>query len=119
MRNYLLIAAILLLIGLLFFLFRYSKQKMKFEKEKALRLEKEKAEAEIKIQLEKEEQKRLRAEQELLQLKNQRIEKENLARSLQIQRKMNFLGKSEQRKILTCKKSCAKKNELTKVWKLL
>ncbi|WP_018676401.1 hypothetical protein [Riemerella columbina] len=92
-RNYLLIAVVVLLSGSLFFLFRYSQQKMKFQRVKALRLQQEKAEAEMKIQLEKEEQKRLRAEQELLQLKNQRIEKENLAKSLQIQRKNELLSK--------------------------
>ncbi|MCK0205098.1 hypothetical protein [Ornithobacterium rhinotracheale] len=103
-RNYLLIAVVVLLSGSLFFLFRYSQQKMKFQREKALRLQQEKAEAEMKIQLEKEEQKRLRAEQELLQLKNQRIEKENLAKSLQIQRKNELLGKIRAEKDLNLQK---------------
>ena len=92
-NNYLLAITILFLIGLLFFIIRNFKNKSKLQKEKAYRLRKEKDEAHIRIKFEQEEQLRLRAEQELLKIKNQQIEKEVLAHSLQIERKNELLEK--------------------------
>ncbi|MBV7440589.1 hypothetical protein KRX57_04085 [Weeksellaceae bacterium TAE3-ERU29] len=91
--NYLLVVAVLFLIGLLFFIVRNFKNKSNLQKEKAHRLQMEKEEAQMRIKFEQEEQRRLRTEQELLKVKNQQIEKEVLAHSLQIERKNELLEK--------------------------
>ncbi|MDO4228397.1 MAG: hypothetical protein Q4C98_01155 [Capnocytophaga sp.] len=114
--NFLYIGISVLVIFSLFFVVRNHKNKIRLQTEKQLRLEKEKDEAqakallkekerrllsiqksqmerEIKMQLrlEKEEQSRLKAEQELLQLKNEQMQKEVLANALQIDRKNKLL----------------------------
>lgn len=114
--NYLYIGLSVLIIFSLFFVIRNHKNRLNLQAEKQLRLEKEKDEAkalallkekerrllsiqkiqmerEIKMQLriEKEEQARLVAEQELLQLKNEQMQKEVLASTLQIDRKNKLL----------------------------
>lgn len=114
--NYLYIGLSVLIIFSLFFVIRNHKNRLRLQAEKQLRLEKEKDEAkalallkekerrllsiqkiqmerEIKMQLriEKEEQARLVAEQELLQLKNEQMQKEVLASTLQIDRKNKLL----------------------------
>lgn len=114
--NYLYIGLSVLSIFALFFVIRNHKNRLKLQAEKQLRLEKEKDEAkalallkekerrllsiqknqmerEIKMQLriEKEEQARLVAEQELLQLKNEQMQKEVLASTLQVDRKNKLL----------------------------
>lgn len=114
--NFLYIGISILVIFLLFFVLRNHRNNIKLQNEKQLRLEKEKDEAqakallkekerrllsiqksqmerEIKMQLrlEKEERSRLKAEQELLQLKNEQMQKEVLANALQIDRKNKLL----------------------------
>ncbi|MEJ8590659.1 hypothetical protein JSO54_05340 [Riemerella anatipestifer] len=93
LKNYFLIAFIIVLIGMLYFIYQFLQQKVKLQQEKTLRLKQEKTEAETKIKLTQEEYKRLETEKELLALKNQQIEKENLAKSLNIERKNELLEK--------------------------
>lgn len=115
--NYLSVGISLLLIILLFLLIVNHKNKNKLQSERALRLEKEKQQAqaqtllkekerrllslqkiqlqrqvEMQSRLEKEEQARLKAEQELLRIKNEQMQKEALANSLQIERKNKILA---------------------------
>lgn len=92
-RNILLVILVILLIGLSVYMYRYSKQKIKLSKEKALRVEQERQDALMKMKLEQEESKRLKAEQELLKFQNIKMEKENLAHALQVQRKNELLQK--------------------------
>ena len=114
--NYLYISISILILTLLFFVLLSVKNKSKLQVEKQLRLEKEKDEAkaqlllkekerrllslqksrierEVKMQLrlEQEAQARLKVEQELLQLKNEKMQKEVLANALQIERKNKLL----------------------------
>lgn len=87
--------AIALLIGLVFmfnsfrFRLRYS-----IERERKLAQEKEEAEryAAMQLKMEKEEQARLKAEQELLELQRQQLQKEALANSLIIEHKNETLN---------------------------
>ncbi|NGM65653.1 hypothetical protein [Sphingobacterium sp. SGR-19] len=86
--------AVALLFGLIFMFASYHfKLKYSIEREKQLVREKEDAEHQSALQLkiEKEEQARLRAEQELLHLKRQQLEKEALANSLIIEHKNDML----------------------------
>ena len=103
-NNYLLAIAIVFLIGLLFFIVRSFKVKTKLQIEKAHRLQIEKEEAQMRIKLEQEEQHRLRTKQELLKVKNQQIEKEFLAHSLQVERKNELLEKLKDGKTQKVKK---------------
>ncbi|MDO4782005.1 MAG: hypothetical protein Q4A09_02155 [Capnocytophaga felis] len=114
--NYLYIGTSFLALIALIFVVRNQQNKSKLQTEKQLRLEKEKDEAEarallkekerrllsiqksqmereikMQLRLEKEEQARLKAEQELLQLKNEQMQKEVLANALQIDRKNKLL----------------------------
>ncbi|MFK8268232.1 coiled-coil domain-containing protein [Capnocytophaga cynodegmi] len=114
--NYLYIGTSVLALVSLVFVVRNQQNKAKLQNEKQLRLEKEKNEAEarallkekerrllsiqksqmereikMQLRLEKEEQARLKAEQELLQLKNEQMQKEVLANALQIDRKNKLL----------------------------
>src|SRR5690606_4965344 len=86
--------AIALLFGLVFMFASYHfKLKYSIEREKKLAQEKEDAEhqAALQLKIEKEEQARLKAEQDLLQLKRQQLEKEALANSLIIEHKNDML----------------------------
>ena len=83
-----------LLFGLIFMFVSYHfKLRYSIERERKLSQEKKDAEqqAEILLKLEKEEQARLKAEQELLDLRRQQLEKEALANSLIIERKNDTL----------------------------
>ena len=83
-----------LLFGLIFMFASYHfKLKYAIEREKKLAKEKEDAEdqAAWELKIEKEEQARLKAEQELLHLKRQQLEKEALANSLIIEHKNDML----------------------------
>lgn len=86
--------ALLALLGL-GFMFRSYHYKLRYsiEREKKLAKEKEDAEQTAKMQvlLEKEEQARLKAEQDLLELKHQQLQKEALANSLLIEHKNDML----------------------------
>jgi len=83
-----------LLFGLVFMFVSYHfRLRYAIEREKKLKQEKEDAEhqAALRLKIEKEEQARLQAEQELLQLKRQQLEKEALANSLIIEHKNSML----------------------------
>ncbi|QQT25360.1 MULTISPECIES: hypothetical protein [Sphingobacterium] len=95
--------AFALLIGLIFMFISYHfKLRYSIEREKKLAQEKEDAElqAQMLLKLEHEEQARLKAEQELLDIRKQQLEKEALANSLIIDRK-NETFKQIQEKIRT------------------
>ena len=86
--------AITLLFGLIFMFVSYHfRLRYSIEREKKLAQEKEDQaqQAAMQIKLEKEEQARLKAEQELLDLRRQQLEKEALANSLIIDRKNDTL----------------------------
>lgn len=86
--------AIALLFGLVFMFVSYHfKLKYSIEREEKLKREKEESEhrANLKLKFEKEEQSRLKAEQELLNIKQQQLEKESLANSLLIEYKNDML----------------------------
>lgn len=86
--------AVALLFGIIFMFSSYHfKLKYSIEREKKLAKEKEDAEhqAALQLKIEKEEQARLKAEQELLHLKRQQLEKEALANSLIIEHKNEML----------------------------
>ncbi len=88
------VIAFALLLGLVFMFTSYHfKLRYSIEREKKLAKEKEDAEqqAQMQLLLEKEEQARLKAEQELLDLRKQQLEKEALANSLIIDRKNEIL----------------------------
>jgi len=83
-----------LLFGLVFMFISYHfRLKYSVEREKKLQQEKNDAEnqAALQLKIEKEEQERLKAEQELLDLKRQQLEKEALANSLLIDHKNDML----------------------------
>lgn len=86
--------AILAILGLAFMFRSYHfKLRYSIEREKKLAKDKEDAQrqAEMQMQLEKEEQARLKAEQDLLELKHQQLQKEALANSLIIEHKNDML----------------------------
>ena len=86
--------ALALLFGLVFMFVSYHfKLKYSIEREEKLKREKEESEhrANLKLKFEKEEQSRLKAEQELLNIKQQQLEKESLANSLLIEYKNDML----------------------------
>ncbi|KMQ65216.1 hypothetical protein ACM46_11360 [Chryseobacterium angstadtii] len=74
-----------------FFMFRSYHFKLRLSIEKEKKLNTEKHEAEMQIQLEQEAQARLKAEQELLILKQQKLNDEVLANQLHLQHKDNVL----------------------------
>src|SRR5690606_20328893 len=85
---------ILATLGLAFMFRSYHfKLRYSIEREKKLAMEKEDAElnAEMQVKLEREEQARLKAEQDLLELKHQQLQKEALANSLIIEHKNDML----------------------------
>ncbi len=94
-QNYLYGGIALALLFVLFFMFISYRFKLRYAVERERKLEKEKEDAEkqarMQLLLEKEEQARLKAEQELLDLRRQQLEKEALANSLIIDRKNETL----------------------------
>lgn len=86
--------ALVATLGLLF-MFRSYHFRLRYaiERERKLQQEKEDAEraAQMQVKLEKEEQARLQAEQDLLELKHQQLQKEALANSLIIEHKNDML----------------------------
>lgn len=120
--NYLYISITILALFSLFIIFIFYRNKTKLQIEKELRLKKENDEAKAKallkekekrllsiqklqmekqvkmqIQLEKEEKARMKAEQELLHLKNEQMQKEILSNTLQIERKNKLLKEIKDR----------------------
>ncbi|OCA71894.1 hypothetical protein BBH99_13335 [Chryseobacterium contaminans] len=81
------------LIGLIgaFFMFRSYHYKLRYSIEREKKLNTEKHEAEMLVKLKEEEQARLKAEQELLTLKQQKLQSEVLANQLHIQHKNEVL----------------------------
>ncbi|RQP15910.1 MAG: hypothetical protein EAS52_13495 [Parapedobacter sp.] len=92
--------AVALLFGLVFMFSSY-RFKLRYSMERERKLQQEKEDAErtmaIQIRLEKEEQARLKAEQELLDLKRQQLEKEALTNSLIIEHKNETLKQIQNR----------------------
>src|SRR5690606_14265750 len=87
--------ALALLVGLVFMFSSYRfKLRYSIEREKKLAHEKEEAGryAAMQLKMEKEEQARLKAEQELLELQRERLQKEALANSLIIEHKNDMLN---------------------------
>ena len=66
--------------------------KLKSNKQKTDLLEAERYEAELNLELEKEEKARIKAEQELLALQQEQLNKQALATSLQLKQKNSFLN---------------------------
>ncbi|MGJ1367630.1 helix-turn-helix transcriptional regulator [Sphingobacterium spiritivorum] len=87
------------IIGLIgaFFMFRSYHFKLRFSLESEKKLITEKHEAEIQFKLEQEEKARLKAEQELLTLKQQQLQREALANQLHLQHKNKVLQQLESR----------------------
>ena len=81
------------IIGLIgaFFMFRSYHYKLRYSIESEKKLNTEKHEAEMMVKLQEEEQARLKAEQELLTLKQQKLQSEVLASQLHIQHKNEVL----------------------------
>ena len=88
--------AISAISGIIFlaFMFYY---KQKANKQKTNLLEAEKNETELTLQLEKEEKARLKAEQELLELQQEQLQKHALATSLQLNQKNSFLNELKEK----------------------
>jgi DNA-binding CsgD family transcriptional regulator len=74
-----------------FFMFRSYHYKLRYSLEREKILDTEKHEANIQVQLEKEEQARLKAEQELLELQQQKLQNQVLANELHIEHKNEVL----------------------------
>ncbi|MEC3881017.1 hypothetical protein [Parapedobacter sp. 10938] len=94
-QNYLYGGIAIASIFALVFMFSSYRFRLRYSRERERKLQREKEEAEqrsaIRIQLEKEEHARLKAEQELLDLKRQQLEKEALANTLIIEHKNDTL----------------------------
>ncbi|GAA4442314.1 LuxR C-terminal-related transcriptional regulator [Ravibacter arvi] len=73
--------ALLFALGCMFASYHF---KLRYSKEREKKLEEARGQAALQLKIEKEEQARLKAEQELLELKRQQLEKEALANSLHI-----------------------------------
>lgn len=78
-----------------FFIFRLYHYKLKYSLEREKQLKAEKTEAELQVKFEQEEQARLMAEQELLTMRQQRLQDEVMANQLHIQRKNQVLKNLE------------------------
>lgn len=74
-----------------FFMFRSYHFKLKYSMEREKQLANEKSEAELQVKFEKEERSRLKAEQELLTLKQEKLQNEVMANQLHIQHKNEVL----------------------------
>ncbi|TGN26838.1 tetratricopeptide repeat protein [Empedobacter tilapiae] len=91
-QKFLYIGIILLAIAGIFFLSYMLYYKLKSNKQKTDLLQAERHEAELNLQLEKEEKARIKAEQELLELQQEQLNKQALAASLQLKQKNSFLN---------------------------
>lgn len=74
-----------------FFIFRLYHYKLKYSRGREKQLNAEKTEAELQLKFEQEEQARLKAEQELLTMRQQKLQDEVMANQLHIQRKNQVL----------------------------
>lgn len=83
--------ALLAIIGLIFLSYMLY-YRIKSNKQKTDLLEAERYEAELNLELEKEEKARIKAEQELLELQQEQLNKHALATSLQLKQKNSFLN---------------------------
>ncbi|MGV0995068.1 tetratricopeptide repeat protein [Empedobacter falsenii] len=91
-QKFLYIGITLLAIAGLIFLMYMLYYKLKSNKQKTDLLEAERYEAELNLELEKEEKARIKAEQELLALQQEQLNKQALATSLQLKQKNSFLN---------------------------
>lgn len=91
------IAIIFLSIAGVIFLIYMIRYRQKLNQQKTEILESEKHEAQLKLQLELEEKARLKAEQELLTIKQEQLQKQALATSLQLKHKTNFINELKEK----------------------
>ena len=91
-QKFLYIGITLLAIAGLIFLMYMLYYKLKSNKQKTDLLEAKRYEAELNLELEKEEKARIKAEQELLALQQEQLNKQALATSLQLKQKNSFLN---------------------------
>ena len=90
-QNYLFIGLIVIGVVGAFFMFRSYHFNLRYSLAREKQLEAEKQEAELQIKLEQEEQSRLKAEQELLELQQQKLQNEVMANQLHLQHKNKVL----------------------------
>ncbi|MGV0936205.1 tetratricopeptide repeat protein [Empedobacter falsenii] len=96
-QKFLYIGITLLAIAGLIFLMYMLYYKLKSNKQKTDLLEAERYEAELNLELEKEEKARIKAEQELLALQQEQLNKQALATSLQLKQKNSFLNELKEK----------------------
>lgn len=91
-HNYLFLAIALLAGSTLYFTSRNFKNKIKLQNEQAENLEIEKKQAETQLQLENETKARLLAEQKILKLEHEKVQKEAMVNALKVERKNELLN---------------------------
>lgn len=96
-QKFLYIGIILLAIAGVIFLMYMLYYKLKSNKQKTDLLEAERYEAELNLELEKQEKARIKAEQELLALQQEQLNKQALATSLQLKQKNSFLNELKEK----------------------
>lgn len=96
-QNYLFIGLVAVALVGSFFMFRSYNFRLKYSLEREGKLSIEKNEAELQTKFEKEEQERLKAEQLLLALQQQQLQKEIMANALQLEHKNEVLQNLKQK----------------------
>lgn len=91
-QKWMYIGMIVLAIGGVFSLILMLRSKQKINKQRTDLLEAEKIETELTLQLEKEEKARLKAEQELMAMQQEHLQKQALANSIQLNHKNTFIN---------------------------
>lgn len=89
---WMLLAIVVIVIGAFVILYNNIRYKQKLVKQRANLLESEKNETELKLQLESEEKARLEAEQKLLAVEQERLHKQALAKSIQLDQKNSIIS---------------------------
>ncbi|WP_312323329.1 hypothetical protein [Soonwooa sp.] len=87
-----LLAIVIIAVAGFIVLFNNQRYKKKLTKQRADLLESEKIETELKLQLESEEKARLEAEQRLLEIEQERLHKQALAKSIQLDQKNSIIN---------------------------
>ncbi|WP_079666055.1 transcriptional regulator [Soonwooa buanensis] len=89
---WMLLAIVIIAVAGFIVLFNNHRYKQKLIKQRADLLESEKIETELKLQLESEEKARLEAEQRLLEIEQERLHKQALAKSIQLDQKNSIIN---------------------------
>ncbi|WP_300670907.1 tetratricopeptide repeat protein [Soonwooa sp.] len=89
---WMLLAIVIIVIAAFVILFNNIKYKHKLARQQADLLGAEKNETELKLQLESEEKARLEAEQKLLEVEQERLQKQTLAKSIQLDQKNSIIN---------------------------